>query len=95
MEEVFSLLCGFLYSKGRTSHHFLVLFFSNIFLFFDLKKKKYELGTMLGFRNLSGRNRITSIVVLLWWVMGEGWSFGRINGVRMNSCVFHSLLYMP
>ena len=50
---------------------------------------------MLGFRNLSGRNRITSIVVLLWWVMGEGWSFGRINGVRMNNCVFHSLLYMP
>lgn len=30
----------------------------------------------------------------LWWVMGEGWSFERINGVGMNVCVIPFLLYM-
>ena len=46
--------------------------------------------------NLLGKIETLSIVDFpLWWLMGCGWNFGRINGAGMILCVFPSLLYMP
>ena len=54
------------------------------------------MGIGLGFGNLLGRIGTTIIVDLhLWWVMEGGWSFERINGVRLNCCMFSSFFHMP
>lgn len=57
---------------------------------------KLEMGMDSSFGNLLGRSEAILFIILpLWWVIEEGWSFERINGVGMNRCAFPSLLYMP